>query len=48
MMIDDVETTPFTLLVAILPAVAKELDEITEVVAVTPLIILVRVFPVTD
>jgi hypothetical protein len=43
-----VDVTPFTLLVAVFPAVVKELDEITLEVAVTPLIVVVKVLPASD
>jgi hypothetical protein len=48
LMIVEVDTTPFTDEVAILPEVVKLLDEITVVVATTPLTVEVNTFPVTD
>jgi hypothetical protein len=48
LMMLEVDTTPFTDEVAILPDVVKLLDEITVVVAITPLTVLVNTFPVTD
>ena len=42
------EATPFTVLVSVLPDDARPLAEITLVVALTPLIVVVKVFPVVD
>ncbi len=48
LMIEDVETTPLTELVAMLPLVVKLFDEMIEVVAETPLTTVVKILPVTD
>ena len=42
-----VATTPFTVLVAMLPEKVKLFDEITVVVAITPFTVEVKTFPVT-
>ena len=43
-----VEVTPFTLEVITLPPLVTVLEEITEDVAVTPLIVVVKVLPTRD
>ena len=47
LIIVEVEITPFTDEVAILPAVANELEDITVVVATTPLTVEVKTLPLT-
>lgn len=43
-----VARTPFTFVVSMVPAVVRVLEEMTLLVALTPLIVVVRVLPLKD